>query len=72
MSVETNRANWTEATESDAQADGANGEELPAWAELLEETETVARDLIRAHPVAFVIGAAVLGFAVARLVRDEL
>jgi hypothetical protein len=40
------------------------------WLGALEEREAQARELIRAHPVASVLGAAALGFAIARLVRS--
>ncbi|MFI5320712.1 MAG: hypothetical protein ACHQ6V_14150 [Myxococcota bacterium] len=40
------------------------------WLAALEEREAQARELIRAHPVATVLGAAALGFAIARLVRS--
>lgn len=41
------------------------------WLGALEEREAQARELIRAHPVAAVLGAAALGFAIARLVRSN-
>ena len=41
------------------------------WLGALEEREAQARELIRAHPVAAVLGAAALGFAIARLVRSD-
>jgi hypothetical protein len=41
------------------------------WQGELEEREAQARELIRAHPVAAVLGAAALGFAIARLVRSS-
>jgi hypothetical protein len=40
------------------------------WQRALIDGEDQARDLIRAHPVAALVGAAVLGFALARLVRE--
>jgi hypothetical protein len=70
MSVETNDSTWTETMAEQTGLNDENGE-LPAWAELLAESETQLRDLIRAHPVGFVVGAAAIGFAVARLMRDE-
>lgn len=41
------------------------------WRSMLTAREEQARDLIRAHPIASLLGAAVLGFAIARLVREE-
>lgn len=41
------------------------------WQSALAEREAQARDLIRAHPVAAVLGAAALGFVIARLIRDD-
>lgn len=41
------------------------------WQSALAEREEQARDLIRAHPVAAVLGAAALGFVIARLIRDD-
>jgi hypothetical protein len=41
------------------------------WQGALEEREAQARELIRAHPVAAVLGAAALGFVIARLVRGD-
>jgi hypothetical protein len=41
------------------------------WQSELEEREAQARELIRAHPVVAVLGAAALGFAIARLVRSD-
>jgi hypothetical protein len=40
------------------------------WQRVLLDGEEQARDLIRAHPVATLVGAAALGFALARLVRE--
>jgi hypothetical protein len=48
-------------------------DEAPAafdWQGELEAREAQARELIRTHPVACVLAAAALGFAVARLVRS--
>jgi hypothetical protein len=42
----------------------------PDWQSALAEREEQARELIRAHPVAAILTAAALGFAVARLVRS--
>ena len=41
------------------------------WLGALEEREAQARELIRAHPVVAVVGAAALGFAIARLLRSD-
>ncbi len=41
------------------------------WQSALAEGEAQARELIRSHPVAAVLGAAALGFAIARLVRGD-
>lgn len=43
----------------------------PDWQGALEEGEAQARELIRAHPVALVLGAAALGFVIARLMRGD-
>ena len=47
----------------------APGREID-WQSVILDTEDQARDLIRAHPVATLVGAALLGFALARLVRE--
>jgi len=70
MTVEMNETTWTEHVAQQAGLNDDTGE-LPAWTDLLVESEIRVRELIRAHPVGFVVGAAALGFAVARLVRDE-
>lgn len=43
----------------------------PDWQGALEEGEAQARELIREHPVAAVLGAAALGFVIARLMRGD-
>jgi len=69
MSTETEETTWTD---QDVEHDPAhNGDAAPPWGDLIAESEAALRDMIRTHPVGFMIGAAVLGFAVARLVRDE-
>jgi hypothetical protein len=40
------------------------------WRRALMEREDQARELIRAHPVATLLGAAAFGFLLARLVRE--
>ncbi|HEU4430240.1 MAG TPA: hypothetical protein VFT98_15880 [Myxococcota bacterium] len=44
---------------------------LERWQAALSEREEQARELIRAHPVASLLGAAALGFAIARLLRER-
>ena len=41
------------------------------WQAALSDREARARELIRAHPVASLVGAALVGCAIARLVRDR-
>lgn len=41
------------------------------WQSALADREAQARELIRSHPVAAVMGAALIGFALARLIRDS-
>jgi hypothetical protein len=41
------------------------------WQDALAQREAQARELIRAHPVAAVLGAAAIGFAIARLMRGD-
>jgi hypothetical protein len=53
--------------ESDPQAAPAAGG--LDWQRALANREDQARELIRAHPVATLLGAAALGFTLARIVR---
>jgi len=59
------------ATSEMHELDELAGPMLERWQAALSEREAQARELIRAHPVASLLGAAAIGFALARLMRER-